>query len=147
MPLESFGSSGNAFERGITYPVRGISRIVRPLPGDAAQNLRREGVVGGTLDTGVHLVGRVGLETLHMTTGIVGYGIGMMRDAVGATLYHTGKIGWGLAKRSPLFPLSSGNRVRDVASEGERANPDHGATRGALSRLGDLWYEERNLPR
>ena len=66
MSLEQFGSSGSTPEQAITYPVRAAARVLNPT--GVRDNFRRGGVIGGTMDTGTQLAGRVGMEAINATT-------------------------------------------------------------------------------
>lgn len=103
MSLENFGANGSVPEQLVTYPVRAVARTV-PLPRSAAENIRREGIVGGTMDTATGMLGRMTLEAFRMIGGPIGFVLGKTRDAIGTTINHTARIGWQLAKRAPIFP-------------------------------------------
>ena len=139
MSLENFGNHDGPINRALTYPVRAGARILHP--SGYANDIRKEGPIGGTLDAGTRLAGRVSIETFKGATEVVGYGIGKTRDAVGRILYNTAGIGWGLAKHSPLFPMSpafTGART-DVASTPDGTPP----APTTVQRLGQLWQETR----
>lgn len=144
MALETFGSDGNAFERAVTYPARATGRILGPLPKDAIDSIKREGPVGGLLDTGVHLTGRVGKEVLNATTGIVGYTLGKTRQLILGTLGYAGRITWKAARNAEIIPLvSSPQQQMALRERYPYADPDELAIRGVLDRISSLGQPTR----
>ncbi len=134
MSLEQFGSSGSTPEQAITYPVRAAARILNP--SGVRDNFRREGVVGGVMDTGTQLAGRVGREAITATTGVVGYGVGRVRDAVMSTLGFAGRAGLSIVRNAEIVPFMQSPQQRmELQRRYPYADPDELAIRSAMDRI------------
>lgn len=134
MSLEQFGSSGSTPEQAITYPVRAAARILSP--SGVRDNFRQQGIVGGTVDTGVQLAGRVGKEAINATTGVVGYGVRQVHNAVMSTLGFVGRAGISIVRNAEVVPFMQSPAQRmDLQARYPYAGPDELAIRSAMDRI------------
>ena len=137
MSLEQFGSGGSTPEQVVTYPVRAAARILSP--SGVRDNFRGGGVSGaveGTMNTAGQVAGRVGMEAIRATTGVVGYGVGRVRDAVMGTLGFAGRVGWAAARNAEIIPFVQSPQQRmEIQRQNPYAGPDEIAILGAMARF------------